>query len=231
MTPEEFIVYVDNLPDACIEKRTAEEVIFHLPKKKYTCPACGSQHTRVDQYRKQVLKGIPDTLLRYVYRARRYRCSVCGKTFTEENPFVGRTQRKLGSPLKSLRGNKKISIAKMTKLLGVPQYIYQDMEKPDPLLPPSMEIAEKTAQILSVSIEEIWGDRQKLAEDIQRAAEEKELKKREKERERYANTAYQESLKELKDSLSSLTIKERSKLIQWWDRDVRNAALENGDKA
>ena len=36
MTPEEFIVYVDNLPDACIEKRTAEEVIFHLPKKKYT---------------------------------------------------------------------------------------------------------------------------------------------------------------------------------------------------
>ena len=74
MTPEEFIVYVDNLPDACIEKRTAEEVIFHLPKKKYTCPACGSQHTRVDQYRKQVLKGIPDTLLRYIYRARRYRC-------------------------------------------------------------------------------------------------------------------------------------------------------------
>jgi len=42
MTPEEFVVYVDNLPDACIDKRTAEEVIFHLPKKKHTCPACGS---------------------------------------------------------------------------------------------------------------------------------------------------------------------------------------------
>ena len=39
MMPEEFIVYVDNLPDACIEKRTAEEVIFHSPKKKYDCPA------------------------------------------------------------------------------------------------------------------------------------------------------------------------------------------------
>ena len=39
MTQEEFIVYVDNLPDACIEKRTAEEVIFHSPKKKYDCPA------------------------------------------------------------------------------------------------------------------------------------------------------------------------------------------------
>lgn len=177
------------------------------------------------------MKGIANTKLRYIYHARRYRCSDCGKTFAEENPFIGRTQRKLGSPLKSLRGNKKISIAKMARLLGVPQYIYQDMEKPDPLLPPSMEIAEKTAQILSVNIEEIWGDRQKLAEDIQRAAEEKELKKREKEQERYANTAYQESLKELKDSLSSLTIEERSKLIQWWDRDVRNAALENGDKA
>ena len=61
--------------------------------------------------------------------------------------------------------------------------------------------------------------------------EEKELKEREKEQERYANAAYQERLKELKESLSSLTIEERSKLIQWWDRDVQNAALENGDKA
>ena len=31
--------------------------------------------------------------------------------------------------------------------------------------------------------------------------------------------------------IHTLTIEERSKLIQWWDRDVRNAALENGDKA
>ena len=95
-------MYVDNLPDACIEKRTAEEVIFHLPKKKYTCPACGSQHTRVDQYRKQVLKGIPDTLLRYVYRARRYRCSDCGKTFAEENPFIDRYQRMPNSVIQSI---------------------------------------------------------------------------------------------------------------------------------
>ena len=72
--PEEFIVYVDNLPDACIEKRTAEKVIFHSPKKKYVWPTCVSQHTRVDQYRKQVLQRIPDTLLRYVYCARRYMC-------------------------------------------------------------------------------------------------------------------------------------------------------------
>ena len=93
-----------------------------------------------------------------------------------------------------------------------------------------MEIAEKIAQILSTSVEEIWGDRQKLAEDIRRVTEEKEIKEREKEQERYANTVYQERLKELKESLSSLTIEERSKLIQWWDRDVQNAALENGDK-
>lgn len=58
MTPEEFIVYVDNLPDDCIDERTEEQITFHLPKKKYTCPACGSTHTLVDQYRKQVLKGI-----------------------------------------------------------------------------------------------------------------------------------------------------------------------------
>ena len=231
MTPEEFIVYVDNLPDDCIDERTEEQIIFHLPKKKYTCPACGSTHTYVDKYRKQVLKGIPDTALRYIYRVRRYRCDSCGKTFPEENPFWGRNQQLFGNTLKRLRGNKKISIAKMARLLGVPQYIYQDMEKPDPLLPPSMEIAEKTAQILSVSIEEIWGDRQKLAEDIQRAAEEKELKKREKEQERHANSLYQDEWKGLKDSISDLSLEERIRLIEWWKRDVRNAALENGDKA
>ncbi|WP_298585947.1 hypothetical protein [uncultured Selenomonas sp.] len=230
MTLEEFVAYVDALPSDCVDKRTAEEVIFHLPKKKHTCPACGSQHTCVNKYRDQALKGITNTKLRYIYHARRYRCSDCGKTFAEENPFIGRTQRKLGSPLKSLRGNKKISIAKMARLLGVPQYIYQDMEKLDPLLPPSMEIAEKTARILSVSIEEIWGDRQKLAEGIQRAAEEKELKKREKEQERHANSLYQDEWKGLKDSISDLSLEERSRLIEWWKRDVRNAALENGDK-
>ena len=229
MTPEEFVVYVDNLPDDCIDERTAEEVIFHLPKKIHTCPACGSQHTCVDQYRKQVLKGIPNAVLRYVYRARRYRCSVCGKTFPEENPFIARRQSKLGSPLKSLRGNKKISIAQMVQLLGVPQYIYQDMEKTDPRVPPTMEIAEKTAQILSTSVEEIWGDREKLAEDIQRAADEKELKRLKKEEERYANILYQDRLKGLKESLSNLSLDERSRLIEWWNRDVRNAALENGD--
>ena len=231
MTPEEFVVYVDNLPDDCIDERTEEKLIFHLPKKKYTCPVCGSQHTGVDKYRDQILRGLSDTTLLYIYRARRYRCSACGKTFAEENPFFGRAQHLFGSPLKRLRGNKKISIAKMVRLLGVPQHIYRDMEKADPLPPPTMEIAEKTAEILSTSIEEIWGDPQKLAEDILRAAEEKELKKREKEQERYANTVYQDSLKGLKDSLSSLTIEERSKLIQWWNRDVQNAAMENGDKA
>ena len=227
----DFNTFVQKLPDKCKEFFKEDCCRFTLPKKIHTCPACGSQHTCVDKYRDQALKGIANTKLRYIYHARRYRCSDCGKTFAEENPFIGRTQRKLGSPLKSLRGNKKISIAKMTRLLGVPQYIYQDMEKPDPLLPPSMEIAEKTAQILSVSIEEIWGDRQKLAEDIQRAAEEKELKKREKEQERHANTAYQESMKELKDALSSLTTEERSNLTQWWDWAIRHAAPEHGDKA
>ena len=108
MAPEEFIVYVDNLPDDCIDERTEEQIIFHLSKKKYTCPACGSTHTLVDQYRKQVLKGIPDTALRYIYRVRRYRCDSCGKTFPEENPFGGRNQQLFGNTLKRLRGNKKI---------------------------------------------------------------------------------------------------------------------------
>ena len=128
MTPEEFIVYVNNLPDNCIDERTEEHIIFHLPKKKYACPACGSMHTLVDKYRKQVLKGIPGTTLRYIYRVRRYRCNSCGKTFPEENPFLGRNQQLFGNTLKRLRGNKKISIAEMIRLLGVPQYIYQQAQ-------------------------------------------------------------------------------------------------------
>ena len=30
MAPEEFIVYVDNLPDDCIDERMEEQIIFHL---------------------------------------------------------------------------------------------------------------------------------------------------------------------------------------------------------
>ncbi|WP_298587603.1 hypothetical protein, partial [uncultured Selenomonas sp.] len=83
---------------------------------------------------------------------------------------------------------------------------------------------EKTARILSVSIEEIWGDRQKLAEGIQRVKEEKELKKREKEEERHAEIVYREKWEKLKNSLANFPMEERNRFIQQWERDVQNVA-------
>ena len=90
-----FNTYLLRLPDECKEIVTEDCVQFHLPKPERNppCPNCGATHTHVNDYRKQVLKGIPDTSTRYIYRVRRYRCPFCGKTFAEERPFIGKYQR------------------------------------------------------------------------------------------------------------------------------------------
>ena len=48
------------------------------------------------------MKGIADTKLRYIYRARWYRCTDCGKTFAEENSFIDRYQRMPKSVIQSI---------------------------------------------------------------------------------------------------------------------------------
>ena len=68
-------------------------LVFQLPRKHHDCPACGSSYTYVDRYREQILTGIPDAALRYIYKNRRYRCRECGKTFSEDRSFIDAYQR------------------------------------------------------------------------------------------------------------------------------------------
>lgn len=63
---------------------------------------CGSAHTYVDRYREQVLTGIPDTPLKYIYKNRRYRCQKCGKTFSEDRTFIDAYQRMPHSVIESI---------------------------------------------------------------------------------------------------------------------------------
>ena len=98
----DFNTFIQKLPDKCKDFFDEDCCRFTLPKKIHTCPACGSQHACVDKYRDQALKGIADTKLLYIYHARRYRCSDCGKTFAEENPFIDRYQRMPKSVIQSI---------------------------------------------------------------------------------------------------------------------------------
>lgn len=61
-----------------------------LNVKEHHCPLCQSPTTKIKDYRVKkikhsVLNPVPCTIH---YRARRYICPVCGKTFYEDNPFT-----------------------------------------------------------------------------------------------------------------------------------------------
>ena len=63
-----------------------------LNKKPHKCPLCGTVTTRIKSYqlkriRHSVLNPFPCTIN---YKARRYICPTCGKTFYENNPFTCR---------------------------------------------------------------------------------------------------------------------------------------------
>ena len=68
-------------------------ISIELPRRKHTCPCCGTVTDRVHDYRMQIIKDVPlarDTFLHL--RKRRYRCD-CGKRFFEINTFLPRYYR------------------------------------------------------------------------------------------------------------------------------------------
>jgi transposase len=71
------------------------EIFIELPRKPHVCPCCGYQTSYVHDYRCQTVKDIPafgkHTSL--ILRKRRYRCSLCGKRFFEDNSFLPRYHR------------------------------------------------------------------------------------------------------------------------------------------
>lgn len=61
-----------------------------LKRKDTSCPQCSSSDLKIKEYK---IRNIKHSMFQFdkaiiVYRARRYICSQCGKTFYEENPFV-----------------------------------------------------------------------------------------------------------------------------------------------
>lgn len=90
---EDFTAFLLKLPEDCKNFITDDCLVFHLPRKHHDCPACGSSYTYVDRYREQILVGIPDARLTYIYKNRRYRCQECGKTFSEDRSFIDAYQR------------------------------------------------------------------------------------------------------------------------------------------
>ena len=81
-------------------------VYIELNIREHFCPVCHTSTTKVKGYQLKkinhaVLNPVPCTIH---YRARRYLCPVCGKTFYEHNPFVS--------------GNLKASVATVYNVLN-----------------------------------------------------------------------------------------------------------------
>lgn len=157
--PTKFINYVDGLPEDCIEVRSEEAIRFHLPRTHVECPFCSSHHIDVHQYRPQLLRGIPGTKRRYIYKRRRYRCQDCGRTFAEESPFLLYNQRRIGNRLRQIRAQKKLTQKQVVVAIGIPFHVYKKYEDDtDAEVPPTL-IAMKIAEYLRTDVLEIWGDK------------------------------------------------------------------------
>lgn len=89
----DFITFLLQLPQQCKEFVSEDVLQFQLPRKHHDCPYCGGSHTSVDKYRTQILRGVPDVRITFIYKNRRYRCTECGRTFSEDRPFLKKYQR------------------------------------------------------------------------------------------------------------------------------------------
>ena len=70
------------------------EAHLEMPHKEQVCPHCGRKTAKIKDYRTQIFK---DSKIfgseTYVYlRKRRYLCTFCNKSFTENNPLIHRYQ-------------------------------------------------------------------------------------------------------------------------------------------
>ena len=104
----------------------SKTVIYYikLPRVTHTCPICGSVHTEVKGYYTRTIKLGTEVNAQYnnckkvgKYTQRRYRCTSCGKTFNEKNPFIS----------KYLQMSKAVIATMMYKLQGT--HTYTDIAK------------------------------------------------------------------------------------------------------
>lgn len=70
-------------------------IFLELNIREHCCPVCGSPTSKVKGYQNRKINHsvlCPSPCVIH-YRARRYVCSVCGKTFYENNPFISGNSR------------------------------------------------------------------------------------------------------------------------------------------
>ena len=97
MLNQDYTLKLLNLEDVIITnvENISEglHIYLELPRKKHTCPVCGSVTDRVHDYRMQTIKDVPLARNTFLHlRKRRYCCS-CGKRFFERNTFLPRYYR------------------------------------------------------------------------------------------------------------------------------------------
>ena len=88
----------------------AVNVYITLQQEEHECPVCGSKTNKIKAYTtKKILHSLLTNYPCYIiYRARRYICNECHKTFYEHNPFT--------------HGNMRISVVTVSNVL-------QDLKK------------------------------------------------------------------------------------------------------
>ena len=93
---KDLLVDLFNLSDGDIQNVTHENqngktvVFVTLVPHHLDCPDCGYHKTRVKGYVNKIIKHsiLTDRSCVIHYKARRYVCPICGRTFYEGNPFV-----------------------------------------------------------------------------------------------------------------------------------------------
>ena len=100
-----------------------ERIILHvsMPTQEHICPSCGLKTAKVHDYRIQKVKHLKwfERLTTLFYKRRRYVC-VCGKRFSEKNPFVERYQRfsKEGNQVIRIRSVKAKTFKEAAETIG-----------------------------------------------------------------------------------------------------------------
>lgn len=72
------------------------EIYIEMPLKPHICPNCGSETTKIHDYRIQTIKDIPIYFkpTNLIYNKRRYECKCYNKRFYEDNPIIFKYHRK-----------------------------------------------------------------------------------------------------------------------------------------
>ena len=97
-----FIIDLFNLHPSDVEAITYSrekngDSNFHITLQRIDrpCPSCGCENPEIKEYKEKHVKHsvLSDRGCIVTYRARRFRCPICGRTYYEHNPFVFKSMK------------------------------------------------------------------------------------------------------------------------------------------